>query len=181
MTEALLVVHLQRDICERGTAFGDMFAPEIERRDVVKHVLERAESTRADGGLVVWLCINVTGDTVTNVPLLQAAVHTGSLGEGTPGAELIDAVRENLSADDVVFPHTRPGPFTASTLEELLRDKGVTDVTVAGVATNASVESTVRQASDLGFTVRLAEEACAAASPEAHEASVESMKALFLS
>jgi nicotinamidase-related amidase len=42
------------------------------------------------------------------------------------------------------------------------------------VATNLSVESTGRSAGDLGYRVVVVEDACAAASTEAHEATIAS-------
>lgn len=44
---------------------------------------------------------------------------------------------------------------------------------VAGVATSIGVESTARQAYELGFNVTIATDACADMRPEAHANSVE--------
>jgi len=53
-----------------------------------------------------------------------------------------------------------------------LRERGVTQVVVTGVATSAGVESTARQAHDLGFNVTLAIDAMTDMDPEAHQNSV---------
>ena len=44
-----------------------------------------------------------------------------------------------------------------------------------GVATNASVEGTARVASDLGYRTVVVADACSAATPAAHAASLESL------
>ena len=67
------------------------------------------------------------------------------------------------------------GGFTDSGLHELLQGKGVQTVVLAGVATNASLEGTARQASDLGYRTVVVEDACSAATPAAHQASIESL------
>lgn len=173
--KALLIVHIQRDIVNEDAPFGKMFAPEIARRGVLEAITDTADTMRELGGLVVWLRIAFSGDYQANMPLLQAAQEAGCLREGTPGAELVLA----QAPGDIVVTHTRPGPFTDSELEEVLRDRGVTDVYVAGVATNASVEACVRQAVDLGFYAHVVEPACASSNALAHEASISTMQTLF--
>ena len=50
--------------------------------------------------------------------------------------------------------------FIGTDLETRLRASGISDLVVAGVITNNSVEATVRMAGNLGFTVHLVEDAC---------------------
>jgi nicotinamidase-related amidase len=57
----------------------------------------------------------------------------------------------------------------------VLEDCGIDTLVFAGVATNSSVESTARVATDAGYRVIIAEDACSAATPEAHRASIESL------
>jgi biuret amidohydrolase len=71
--------------------------------------------------------------------------------------------------------HQRVGGFHDSGLDEVLRSAGVETVVFLGVATNASVEGTARVASDLGYRVLVVSDACSAATPEAHAASLESL------
>lgn len=64
------------------------------------------------------------------------------------------------------------GAFASSDLEEKLKDLGVTQVVISGVATTAGVESTARQAYEAGFNVTLAIDAMTDMSQAAHDASV---------
>ena len=57
--------------------------------------------------------------------------------------------------DILVSKHTW-GAFTGTGLENRLRESGVTQVVLVGVATSIGVESTARQAHELGFNVTLA-------------------------
>jgi nicotinamidase-related amidase len=50
--------------------------------------------------------------------------------------------------------------FVGTDLEQMLHSTGCHTVAVCGVITNNSVEATVRNAGDLGFDVRLVEDAC---------------------
>jgi nicotinamidase-related amidase len=62
---------------------------------------------------------------------------------------------------------------TAPDLEAYLKSTGVTQVVVCGVATSVGVESTARQAHELGFNVTLAVDAMTDISAEAHANSLE--------
>ena len=57
-------------------------------------------------------------------------------------------------------------------LEQQLRQAGVTQVVLAGISTSAGVESTARQAHECGFNVTLAVDAMTDLNPEAHLNSV---------
>jgi nicotinamidase-related amidase len=53
-----------------------------------------------------------------------------------------------------------PDAFCASGLEAQLREAGIGQLIIVGVATNNSVESTARTAGNLGFDTFVAEDAC---------------------
>lgn len=65
------------------------------------------------------------------------------------------------------------GAFTGTGLEDHLKSAGVTQVVVCGVATSVGVESTARQAHELGFNVTLAVDAMTDLSADAHANSLE--------
>jgi len=53
-----------------------------------------------------------------------------------------------------------PDAFSASVLEQWLRDEGIGQVVIVGVITNNSVESTARSGGNLGFEVIVPHDAC---------------------
>jgi len=65
------------------------------------------------------------------------------------------------------------GAFHGTGLAETLRDRGVTQVVIAGIATSAGVESTARQAHEHGFHVTLAKDAMTDREPATHAHSIE--------
>ncbi len=65
------------------------------------------------------------------------------------------------------------GAFTGTNLEAYLNSSGITQIVVCGVATSIGVESTARQAHELGFNVTLATDAMTDISAEAHANSVD--------
>lgn len=64
-----------------------------------------------------------------------------------------------LVGETVIAKQTNSA-FIGTDLEARLRQAGHTELVVAGVITNNSVEATVRMAGNLGFTVYLVEDAC---------------------
>jgi nicotinamidase-related amidase len=83
---------------------------------------------------------------------------------------LIDELGQQPT-DHLVTKHTR-GAFTGTDLEQYLKDNGVTQVVITGVATGSGVESTARHAHELGFNVTLATDAMTDMNADIHENSV---------
>lgn len=92
--------------------------------------------------------------------------------EGMPAdwAELVPEL--DAQPDDLRVTKRSWGAFATTDLEARLRERGTTQVVVAGVATSLGVESTARQAYELGFNVTLALDAMTDLSKEAHDNSV---------
>jgi nicotinamidase-related amidase len=69
---------------------------------------------------------------------------------------------------DVLVQKRSPGAFTNTGLHETLQAHGVTQVVIVGVSTSMGVESTARQAFELGYNVTLPVDAMTDRSAEAH-------------
>ena len=68
--------------------------------------------------------------------------------------------------------------FRRTDLEALLGQRAVGRVNVMGLATQFSVEHTVRDAADIGYFVRLFADCCASGDQEAHRASLRTLTML---
>jgi nicotinamidase-related amidase len=68
-----------------------------------------------------------------------------------------------------VLDTTTLSPFNSTALDQYLRNMGVENLVVAGVLTDAAVETTARDAGDRGFNVIAVEDACAALEAEHHD------------
>lgn len=75
--------------------------------------------------------------------------------------------------DDHLVTKHRIGAFIGTDLDDYLRQRGVTQIFLAGVSTSAGVESTARSAYDHGYNVSLVIDAMADRDPDAHRHSVE--------
>lgn len=69
--------------------------------------------------------------------------------------------------------------FVGTPLMEILAGRGLRRLIILGVATNLSVESTARHATDAGFDVTVVEDCCASFQADLHEFAVERLFGLF--
>ncbi|MDQ8044398.1 MAG: cysteine hydrolase family protein [Solirubrobacteraceae bacterium] len=79
---------------------------------------------------------------------------------GTPGVEIHPAVAPEGS--EPVIRKASPNAFLGTSLQADLEAAGTKDLVVLGMMTSTCVDSTVRAASDLGYSVTVAADACAA-------------------
>jgi nicotinamidase-related amidase len=74
---------------------------------------------------------------------------------------------------DILITKQRVGAFIGTTLNETLRERGVTQVFLTGVATSQGIEATARSASDHGYHVVLVTDAMTDRDADAHRHSIE--------
>ena len=173
---AIVAVHLQNDVVGPAGAFAPFFRAEIERTGVLATIGRLLDGARDAGATIVYTRVAWQpghADLLANSPLLGMVSQTGCLEEGSVGAAIVDELTPQPA--DTVVTHQRVGGFQNSELDTVLRGAGVDTVVFAGVATNASVEGTARVASDLGYRTVVVADACSAASPDAHAASLASL------
>ena len=78
--------------------------------------------------------------------------------------------------DEIVINKTASGVFSSTNLNYVLNNLGISSVYVVGVYTNECVETTVRDACDLGYLVTMVDDCCATVTPELHEASLTTLR-----
>ncbi len=111
-----------------------------------------------------------------NTALIREWVELGSWQEGTWGVEFIDGLEPRR--DEIVITHTRNSAFYNSTLEEALFSLGIRRLVCCGVSTAYTVEGTVRHATDIGYEVAVASDACSTATHQQHENALAAMRPL---
>jgi nicotinamidase-related amidase len=78
---------------------------------------------------------------------------------GERGTDIHDSVA-HFEGEPIVYKH-EPNAFLNTELLELLRGWGIERLVVCGMMTHLDVDATVRAASEFGFQVIVAEDACA--------------------
>jgi len=74
---------------------------------------------------------------------------------------------------DILISKQRVGAFIGTGLDEILRERGVTQIFLTGVATRSGVEATARSAFDHGYNVVFVTDAMTDMDAEAHRNCVE--------
>jgi nicotinamidase-related amidase len=77
----------------------------------------------------------------------------------TEGSDIHDAVA-HFEGEPIVYKH-EPNSFLNTNLLEMLRGWGIERIVITGMMTHMCVDATTRAASDFGFKVIVAEDACA--------------------
>jgi nicotinamidase-related amidase len=96
-----------------------------------------------------------------------------------PNSAIFPALAPRAEDAETVLFKTTSCAFTSTDLDHLLRNLHVTTIVIYGVVTNMYMESDARIAADLGFSVVVVDDACAAWSPEVHDASLRSLELLY--
>ncbi len=83
-------------------------------------------------------------------------------------------IREELAplSGETVVRKTTNGAFNGSDIERVLRQAGIESLVITGVATNACVETTARDAADRGYACVLVDEGTADYDAQAHRAAL---------
>ena len=176
---AVLALHLQRDIVAPDGALAAVFYPEVERTGVIHTVGRVLGSAREAGAKVVYARVAYQAgysDLIANSPLTEMVRAHECMIDGTPGTEIVEKLTPLRT--DLVLRQQRVSAFQSTQLDLLLRSAAIDTLVLCGVATNVSVESTARAASDLGYRTIVVADACSAGSAAAHGAALESLSLL---
>lgn len=180
MSDALLALHFQNDIChpdglipfslDRSTSTAANFL------SASKRALDEA---RRAGWTIAHIHIAFApdySDLLRNCRLFLKTETLGALKRGSWGAAAF--IGFEPAADEIVVTTNSNSGFRRTDLEAALNEREVDRVNVMGLATQFSVEHTVRDAADIGYRVRLFSDCCASGDMEAHRATLRTMPML---
>lgn len=142
MNTALIIVDIQNDYFPNG--------------NMELHNPEKAASNAAK--VLEWFRKNQK-DNIFHVQHIAASPELGFFLPNTEGAEIHDSVQP-LESESIVVKNF-PNSFLKTTLEQELKEKGITKVVVVGMMTHMCIDATVRASVDLGYETILIEDACA--------------------
>lgn len=95
---------------------------------------------------------------------------------GSRDADFIESVAPDPARDEIVINKTASGVFSSTNLHYVLNNLSIEALFVVGVYTNECVETTVRDACDLGYLVTVVDDCCATVTPELHMASLATLR-----
>jgi nicotinamidase-related amidase len=135
MTHAVVVIDVQQGLCDGQYAAYNSQAV-IARINVVTKKARAAKMP---------------------IVLIQHITEIGFLQHGSSTWELAQGL--DVQAQDLRIQKTTPDSFLHTTLESVLRERGVTNLVICGMHTEFCVDTTTRRAMALGFSVTLISDA----------------------
>jgi nicotinamidase-related amidase len=180
LARALIALHYQNDICHRDGKIpfaidrtGRMSSRFLEAS---REALGRA---RQAGFVIAHVHIAFSpnyADLPRHGRLFRKVAELGAVKLGSWGAESYEGFEPRPGETCLI--HKGNSAFFSTGLQTILEASAVSDLAVCGLATQFSVEHTVRDAADRGFQVTVLRDCCASANAEAAKAAFEVMSML---
>ncbi len=173
---AVLALHYQNEVLHPDGKIRLGVADDARRQAVIAAAGRLLAAARQSGVPVVHVRIAFRADfadVIQNCAIFRNVVRIGACVDGSWGADFFAGL--GPLATEIVVKHSRVNAFYGAPLDEALRSIDARRLIIAGVATNSVVETTVRHAADAGYEVTVAEDACSAADPALHGASLANM------
>jgi len=174
---ALVVIDLQNAFMLPGMPVEVPMA-----REIVPNVNKLAAATRAVGGKVVWVKMNLEGQTEAWQVFFDGDPRRATLSELTPGAHGFELYADlDVRPEDAIVVKRRYSAFIqgSSEIDRLLRESGIDTVMIVGTLTNVCCESSARDAMMLNYRLLFVSDANAALSDDDHNATLASILRVF--
>ncbi|WP_133682118.1 isochorismatase family cysteine hydrolase [Paludibacterium purpuratum] len=172
---ALVFIEFQNEwLNEHGPLFQKLVVDKAPFRQAVSNAARIVETARAEGWTVVHAGLDLRADPHyrlfaggDNVLGLRAAIPRAGTWTGQ-GAEFAPPFVPQ-AGEFVVQGRSGASVLKNSTLDPFLRNNRIDTLVLLGFATHVCVESTLREAHDMGLNCWLATDACAAFSQAQHD------------
>lgn len=181
-TPALLLIEYQNDFVSEGGAQHDAVSAVMAETRMLDHSRAVTHAAREAGATIIHAPIAFA----EGYPEIQAEpygilagiVTAKAFRKGSWGAEIAEAMAPQ-SGDIVVEGKRGLDCFASTNLDFILRQRGVTDLAIAGFLTNCCVESTMRSAYERGYRVVTLTDCTATLSSEEQRAAVTNNFPMF--
>lgn len=176
---AVLVVDIQNDFCDPDGYIAQKFGCDAAANEALAALnVAVTDAAREAGALIVW--IQAIYDPVyLSQPMLMKGGSSGNEGrciDGSWGAEFYKVAPKQ---GDLVIRKHRYSAFSGTALDNLLRRNGIRTTVITGVSTNICVESTLREAFNLGYYVVIPRDCVAGNNVALHEATLQNVEFLI--
>lgn len=161
---AVLTMELQRGITGDLAAMQEL-AKEVQAAGVIDNAARLCAGARAAGASVVHCTASFRPDEQgsafkSRLSKASRKLNQGRLNIGEAGAEVMPEL-DPQPHDVIVNRIHGMGPFTSTSLDQILRNMGITTIIATGNSINVGVLALVLSAHDLGYDVVVARDAVA--------------------
>ncbi|MBT5047895.1 MAG: cysteine hydrolase [Rhodospirillaceae bacterium] len=176
---AVLVVDIQNDFCAPDGYLGRKFGcDEAANEALAARNVALTDAAREAGAQIVW--IQAIYDPVyLSAPMLMKGGSHGNEVRCVDGSWGADFYNVAPKEGDLIVRKHRYSAFSGTAMDNLLRRNGIRTTVVTGVSTNICVESTLREAFNLGYYVVVPRDCVASNNAELHEATLKNVEFLI--
>jgi nicotinamidase-related amidase len=144
--------------------------------EIVPRIARLQAACRQAGVEVMHVCISPNTQDARECPPVTRMLKIRP-PKGTRETEILDELKPQ--GDEMTLTKITSSAFNSTTLNLILHNMGIDTLIACGVITNGCVESTVRDARDLGYKAIVASDGCATWTRESHERALRSMGTAF--
>ncbi len=171
---ALFVMDFQNDIVDPKGMFGAQgLADKVAQANAIPNTAKALAAARKAGMMVVHVAVAYRPghpEVVEGAALFQSMKDGNALVEGTWGAEFHPDLQP--AEGEIVATKRGVSAFAGTDVELVMRNRGIENVVLTGIATSFVVEGTARHAVDLGIPVIVLDDCCASLNDDMHNASL---------
>jgi nicotinamidase-related amidase len=172
---ALLLLHWQNDLAMPTGKLSRDMPQRLAADHTIENLQEALKASRERGILAIYVnASHRAGYPEVNPKsssLGAGIARAGGLLRGSWGAEVIDQLKP-LAGDIIIYNYSSSA-FSYTELDLILRNKGITDLVLTGLVTNWVVESTARDAANLGYNICTLSDCCQGVNREMHKWSLD--------
>ncbi len=177
MTTALVCIDFINEIVDStGKLASKGYYAFTQKHGTLENLARRQAEVRGAGGQVIHVHLGFAAN-YTDHPassLLLGGARAGKiLLLGTPSTAIHTSVAPQ--GGDIIMVKKRISAFYGTSLELTLRSLGTSELIIAGVSTDLAVQSAARDAHDRDFVVKIASDACAAATDQDHDVALQNL------
>ena len=178
MSQALIIIDLIEDIIGKNGLSNASYQQTLSR-SIVEKTNQAANFARSNNIPVIWVKVGFSDDyqdIPAGSPMFQKAKQIGALKLSSNGCNWVHDLEVHFR--DPIMIKKGVSAFTGNKLNKWLIDNQITHLYIAGVSSLMAIQSSARQAHDLGYYVTVLDDLCAAATLELHEQSMQALQGM---
>ena len=157
-TTALILIGYQNDYFANDGVLHGVIEESLDANNVLHNTIELINNLHQQDMLIVStpICFTHEYDELSDaVGILKVIKEAGAFKSGTHGADTIDELK--VFGDTIMEVPGKRGldAFSNTALNEILQQRGIQDVVIAGVATSVCIDTTGRSAQAQGYHVSI--------------------------
>lgn len=178
MNKALIIIDLINDIASEDGLSNSSYS-EIIKRDIIVKTNQVLELAHQRGISVIAVKVGFADDyhdIPAGSPMFHHAKEISAFKLSGSGCDWVEGLA--LTDSDSFWIKKGVSAFAGNNLADYLKDEGINTLYFAGVSSLLAIQSSARLAHDLGFTVNVIEDLCAAGTFKQHEESMHALTGL---